>query len=103
MDHRGIGASKVASDWDEELTLELEARDVLALLKHLGRSFQRVSVLGWSMGGHITQVLLTLPEAKEHSKGGLDILGIHFENAILAATMTKMPRGDFSPAVLEEA
>ena len=54
------------------------------------------------MGGHITQVLLTLPEAKEHPQGGLDVLGIRIEKAILSATMTKLPRGDFKPQILEE-
>lgn len=97
-----MGASKLPPDWDEEHSLDLEARDTLAVLKHLGSDFQKVSLLGWSMGGHITQVLLTLPEAKEHPKGGLDVLGIHIEKAILAATMTKLPRGDFKPKILED-
>lgn len=102
LEHRGMGASKLPLDWDEDLSLDLEARDVLAVLRHLGSDFAKVNLLGWSMGGHITQVLLALPEAKEHSKGGIDVLGIHIEKAILAATMTKLPRGDFKPQVLEE-
>jgi pimeloyl-ACP methyl ester carboxylesterase len=97
-----MGASKLPKDWDEDHSLELEARDILAVLQHLGSAFSRVSILGWSMGGHITQVLLTLPDAKEHPKGGLEVSGIHFEKAILAATMTKLPRGDFKPDVLED-
>jgi pimeloyl-ACP methyl ester carboxylesterase len=97
-----MGASRLPRDWDEEHSLDLEARDTLAVLKHLGSDFQKVSLLGWSMGGHITQVLLTLPEAKEHSKGGIDVLGIQIEKAILAATMTKLPRGDFKPKILED-
>lgn len=102
LDHRGMGASRVAKDWDEELSLDLEARDVLAVLRHLGPDFQQVSLLGWSMGGLITQVLITLPEAKESTRGGVDVLGIHIERVILAGTMTKLPRGDFKPQVLEE-
>ena len=97
-----MGASQLPKDWDEDHSLDLEARDVLAVLKHLGSSFQKVHVLGWSMGGHITQVLLTLPEAKEHPQGGLDVLGIRIEKAVLSATMTKLPRGDFKPLILEE-
>lgn len=102
LDHRGMGASKLAQDWDEDLSLELEARDTLAVLKHLGSEFETINLLGWSMGGHISQVLITLPEAKEHPKGGLDVQGIRIESVILAATMTKLPRGDFKPQVLEE-
>lgn len=97
-----MGTSKLPPDWDEDHSLELEARDTLAVLQHLGSDFQKVNLLGWSMGGHITQVLVTLPEAKEHSNGGLDVLGIHIERIILAATMTKLPRGDFKPQMLEE-
>ncbi|UZJ55222.1 hypothetical protein CBS101457_004542 [Exobasidium rhododendri] len=102
LDHRGMGASRLPKDWDEDHSLDLEARDVLAVLRHLGSKFQKVDILGWSMGGQITQVLLTLPEAKEHPKGGLEVQGIHINKAILAATMTKLPKGDFKPQVLEE-
>jgi pimeloyl-ACP methyl ester carboxylesterase len=102
MDHRGMGASRLPKDWDEDHSLDLEARDTLAVLKHLGDDFKSVNLLGWSMGGHIIQVLITLPEAMESPRGGLDVLGIHIEKVVLAATMTKLPRGDFKPAVLQD-
>lgn len=55
------------------------------------------------MGGHIVQVLLTLDEAKD-SPGGIGkvIRGIQIRKAVLSATMTKMPHGDFDPSEMEK-
>ncbi|CEH14577.1 Soluble epoxide hydrolase [Ceraceosorus bombacis] len=102
-DHRGIGHSSVPAEWDYDLSLQLMASDLLELLNGLGKEWQNTHLLGWSMGGHILQTLLTLPDAKEDGKGGLNIRGIRVPSAILAATMTKMPRGDFKPDELEAA
>lgn len=58
FDHRGIGASSSGS---EPLSIELMARDSLALCDHLG--FERFHVVGHSMGGLIAQALaLANPE-----------------------------------------
>lgn len=46
---RGIGDSTWSTEGDEELTIELLARDLLALLASLG--WKKVSILGYSMGG----------------------------------------------------
>lgn len=50
VDHRGMGGSALG---DEELTVELMARDVLAILDELG--LDRAAVAGWSMGGFVAQ------------------------------------------------
>lgn len=104
-DRRGIGASRLAKlkddDEDREHTLDIEAYDILDVLNKLGSRFKKVNILGWSMGGHILQALLVLPEAKEHADGGVEVKGIHVEKAILSATMPKLPRGDFKPSALE--
>lgn len=107
-DRRGIGESRVvkpANDDDEEeeeLTLDLEGRDLLGLLSSLGAQWKQVHVLGWSMGGHILQALLVSPDATEHQDGGVKIGGIHILSVVLASTLTKLPRGEFNPSVLEE-
>jgi pimeloyl-ACP methyl ester carboxylesterase len=87
-DHRAIGASLAPSEWDMDLSHEGMALDVLHLVASLGKAWRSVDMLGWSMGGHILQVLLTLPSAKEAKQGGLDVEGIHVAHAILTGTMT---------------
>lgn len=100
-DHVGIGSSYAPEEWDYDLSVAGMAKDCLALVSSLG--WKSVDILGWSMGGHILQTMITLPEAKENSsKGGLDINGVHVRKVILAGTMTKLPRGDFKPNELEE-
>lgn len=103
-DRRGIGESYIGKDdnGDEsELTLDVEAYDILHLLRSLGAPWNSVHILGWSMGGHILQALLTLPEARENPQGGVDVAHIHIRSAVLAATMTRLPRGEFKPDALE--
>ncbi|PWN99993.1 alpha/beta-hydrolase [Tilletiopsis washingtonensis] len=102
-DHRAIGASLAPPEWDMDLSHEGMALDVLHLVASLGKAWRSVDMLGWSMGGHILQVLLTLPSAKEAKQGGLDVEGIHVAHAILTGTMTKLPRGDFHPDMIAEA
>lgn len=105
-DRRDIGESRVvkkSNEENEDVTIDVEARDCLALLEFLGSDWQSVHILGWSMGGHILQAMLVLPDAKEHKDGGVSIGKVHVRSAILAATLTKLPRGEFRPEVLEEA
>jgi pimeloyl-ACP methyl ester carboxylesterase len=66
-DHRGMGGS---APGEEELTIELMAGDVLALMDELG--IGRAPVAGWSMGGFVAQaVARTAPERVS----GLILLG----------------------------
>ncbi|KAK1234379.1 hypothetical protein PQX77_002417 [Marasmius sp. AFHP31] len=58
-DHRGMGDSTASVDAVAEISIENLARDLLALVAHLG--WDRVAICGWSMGGVVLQQLLTLP------------------------------------------
>lgn len=66
-DNRGIGDSELGSD---EVTVELLAADVLAVMDALG--IERAPVAGWSMGGFIAQ---TLAAAHGERVGALVLLG----------------------------
>ncbi|CAK5265222.1 unnamed protein product [Mycena citricolor] len=55
-DIRGIGHSTMTG---EEYTVDLLARDLLALLKHVG--WKKLAICGFSMGGTIAQSLIFLP------------------------------------------
>ncbi|KIJ55838.1 hypothetical protein M422DRAFT_151571 [Sphaerobolus stellatus SS14] len=60
FDHRGIGESTEATpNQTDRITLEVMAKDLVALVKGLGWS--EVDILGFSMGGSILQQLLLLP------------------------------------------
>lgn len=48
-DHRGIGNSSLSPAGDEEISIEILARDLLALLVHL--NWKEVALCGYSMGG----------------------------------------------------
>lgn len=48
-DHRGIGNSTLTSAKDEDITIELMARDLLLLLENL--KWKEVVICGFSMGG----------------------------------------------------
>ncbi|KAF5381111.1 hypothetical protein D9615_004137 [Tricholomella constricta] len=56
-DHRGMGNSMLAGD--EDITIEMLARDLLFLLQALG--WKGISICGYSMGGVVAQQLLVLP------------------------------------------
>jgi len=57
-DHRGMGDSKL-SHKEDNITIELLARDLLFLLEHL--RWKDLSICGFSMGGVVAQQLLFLP------------------------------------------
>ncbi|WFC95656.1 hypothetical protein MBRA1_002309 [Malassezia brasiliensis] len=93
FDHRGIGASHLAGD--EAYTIELLADDVLALLQHLGLT--RVQLLGFSMGGLVTQAMVAHPAAHASADGaGVVVRGIEVRAIVLTATFAKMPKSDFN-------
>lgn len=56
-DHRGMGHSTLAGN--ENITIEMLARDLLFLLDTLG--WKEISICGYSMGGVVAQQLLVLP------------------------------------------
>ncbi|KAJ3998680.1 Alpha/Beta hydrolase protein [Lentinula boryana] len=59
-DHRGIGESSYSTaSKDDDITIELMARDLLLLLQFL--KFSQLALCGFSMGGAVTQQLLLLP------------------------------------------
>ncbi|SNX87646.1 uncharacterized protein MEPE_06356 [Melanopsichium pennsylvanicum] len=98
-DHRGIGESKVSEEWDQELSLESMGLDVINLAAHLG--YKTIDLLGFSMGGHIAQALISSPELtkkveeENDDEASLVINGrVKVRKVILTATMTKLPRGD---------
>ncbi|PWN29659.1 alpha/beta-hydrolase [Jaminaea rosea] len=98
FDHRGIGKSTVPEDWDYDLSFDIMADDLLSLLAELGPAWKTVDMLGFSMGGHILQHLVTREGTSVTSRGIVDTgkEGIAVRKLILAATMTKMPRGDLN-------
>ncbi|SPO32747.1 uncharacterized protein UTRI_05749_B [Ustilago trichophora] len=94
-DHRGIGESTISDEWDQDLSLESMGLDVINLAHHLGH--RTIDLLGFSMGGHITQAILSSPELAKVDPvdGTVWVNGkVKVRKAILTATMTKLPRGD---------
>lgn len=98
FDHRGIGRSTISPDADPDLSHDIMCDDLLSLLGSLGSKWSTVDILGFSMGGHILQRLATRESTKTDSKGLIDLGkgGVKARKLILAATMTKMPRGDIN-------
>ncbi|WFD34867.1 hypothetical protein MCUN1_001711 [Malassezia cuniculi] len=94
FDHRGIGESYLTPDEMEDITIELMADDLLALLRHI--NFTKVHVLGFSMGGMISQALVCHPEAKT-KRDHVDIGGIEVHALVLAGTFCKSPKTSLSP------
>ena len=90
-DHRGIGESTVGEEWDQDLSLESMGMDVIHLASHLG--FSTIDLLGFSMGGHIVQALLSSDTAQVQD-GMVKLEDVAVRKAVLSATMTKLPRGD---------
>ncbi|EPQ28007.1 uncharacterized protein PFL1_04334 [Pseudozyma flocculosa PF-1] len=101
FDHRGIGASTVPDDWDHDLTIESMGLDLVALLASIG--WTKVDLLGFSMGGHITQALISIEEGKKTSGGGVEVRGVEIRKAVLTATMTKLPHGDADLQAIQNA
>ncbi|KAF8077746.1 Alpha/Beta hydrolase protein [Lyophyllum atratum] len=62
-DHRGMGNSTLAGN--EDITIEMLARDLLFLLTTL--RWKDISICGYSMGGVVAQQLLVLPYHPTHS------------------------------------
>ena len=91
-DHRGIGESTVSDEWDQTLTAESMGLDVIALARHLG--YSTIDLLGFSMGGFITQALLSADFATVDHDGLVVVEGVRIRKAVLTATTTKLPRGD---------
>lgn len=94
-DHRGIGESTTTDEWDQDLSLESMGGDVIDLAHSLGHT--TIDLLGFSMGGHITQALLSSPHISrtDPSTGCVVVKDkVHIRKAVLCATMTKLPRGD---------
>ncbi|SAM85058.1 uncharacterized protein UBRO_07623 [Ustilago bromivora] len=93
-DHRGIGCSTTSPDWDQELSLELMGLDVINLASHLG--YSAIDLLGFSMGGHIIQAIISSPDHAKVAEDGTVLVNgkVKVRKAILTATMTKLPRGD---------
>jgi len=52
--YRGMGNSSLTLAGDEEITIELLARDLLFLLEHLG--WEEIALCGHSMGGMFPQL-----------------------------------------------
>lgn len=82
-------------DDSEELTIELMAEDLLALISHIG--FKRIHLLGFSMGGIISQALVCHPEARAVSDGVV-VRGITVCSLVLAGTFCKSPKTTFNPS-----
>ncbi|KAF8643810.1 hypothetical protein AX16_008828 [Volvariella volvacea WC 439] len=59
FDHRGIGDSSLTPAGNEIMTMEMLARDLVHLLKHLG--WQELAICGFSLGGVVAQQVLFLP------------------------------------------
>lgn len=94
LDHRGIGASYVSEE--EDYTISMMAEDVIALLAHL--QMRKVQLLGFSMGGLVTQAIVTHPDAKPTpDQAGVVVKGIEVRAIVLTSTFVKMPRSEFNP------
>ncbi|GAA5941876.1 alpha/beta fold hydrolase [Sporobolomyces koalae] len=88
FDNRGIGSSTIPHKRkDEPYTIEDMAQDVVELVKHLG--WNRIDILGFSMGGMIVQQLLTNEKR----------LPFRIEHVVLTATSAKRAHSDLLKAI----
>ncbi|KAF9443346.1 alpha/beta-hydrolase [Macrolepiota fuliginosa MF-IS2] len=87
LDHRGMGDSTYTPQTDEEITIELYARDILELLIHL--QWERLAICGFSMGGAIAQQLLLLPY---HTSNPTPTHPFEITHVFLAATLASPMR-----------
>lgn len=81
LDHRGMGESTYSTKGNEEITMELYARDILYLLTFL--QWKEVGICGFSMGGVVLQQLLVLPYHDTNPTP----LPFTITHAVLAATL----------------
>lgn len=96
FDHRGIGLSSIPPEYDIfDLTYDTMTDDCLSLVASFG--WAQIHILGYSMGGHILMHLLTRQDGR-YERDHYSIAGVKISKAVLAATMTKLPRGEFSMA-----
>ncbi|KAF8310432.1 Alpha/Beta hydrolase protein [Cantharellus anzutake] len=86
FDHRDFGASIVKTSKREEITTLSMAEDAIALIDHL--RFRGIDACGGSMGGVILQQILILASTTPSA------VPFRIHHALLAATTTKIPRGD---------
>ncbi|KAE8210649.1 hypothetical protein CF319_g2490 [Tilletia indica] len=105
FDHRGIGLSTIPEDYDIfDLTYDVMVDDALSLIGSFGWDAKTgIHILGYSMGGHILMHLLTREDGKpDAAQGSIRIKDVTIKKAILAATMTRMPRGaDFDAGEIQ--
>ncbi|EIW80181.1 alpha beta-hydrolase [Coniophora puteana RWD-64-598 SS2] len=59
VDHRGMGDSTIPPDGVDKFTIEVLARDLLAVLETVG--WKKIAIISHSMGGIVAQQLLFLP------------------------------------------
>ncbi|KAL1734359.1 Alpha/Beta hydrolase protein [Schizophyllum commune] len=84
-DHRGIGESTFVNVKGDKTTIESMARDLLALLIHVG--WHRLALCGSSIGGAVVQQLLLLP----HHPTKPTPLPFEVKHVVLANTMGSVP------------
>ncbi|XP_006457932.1 hypothetical protein AGABI2DRAFT_199018 [Agaricus bisporus var. bisporus H97] len=90
-DHRGMGDSSLSPKGDEEISIEMMARDLLFLLAKLG--WEEIILCGHSMGGTIAQQLLVLP----YHPTAPAILHFKVTHLLLIATRCKVTEGGGLP------
>ncbi|KAF5330449.1 hypothetical protein D9619_005421 [Psilocybe cf. subviscida] len=79
-DHRGMGNSSLTPPGNEEISIELLAKDLVALIKHV--QWKEVALVGYSMGGVVAQQMLVLPFHPTHPVS----LPCHISHLVLACT-----------------
>ncbi|KAF8517155.1 Alpha/Beta hydrolase protein [Hysterangium stoloniferum] len=103
------GVSNVKIDWDrlipgltlkrteknDKITLELMARDLLALLTYLG--WKEVDIIGFSMGGVVAQQLLLLPFHAEDPTP----LPFRVHHVLLTGTFCSPIKNPFQPPIVK--
>lgn len=101
LDNRGMGRSLFPPDWEEDLTMDVMAADVLDVLHHL--RITKCSLLGWSMGGYIVQHVLAValtPLGGKEVPLPLAAEGVVIHKVVLTATMPRAVGTDMDPAAL---
>lgn len=94
-----MGDSYMTPDESEDITIELMASDLLALIQHVG--FSEVQLLGFSMGGIISQALICHPDAKLIGSN-VQVHGVTITALVLTATFAKSPKTAFNPSKMPQ-